>query len=355
MLEPMSKTLVVRLRTGKIRGDADNTVTRMVVHDEIQLQASFEDLFRCHYDAVLRVYREFTEPGLAMIAIDLDGVAASAFLGTKPDRINVAIIGRHGMADLYLDGDPAVSLRHMVAVLHPFTGPHDIRFRLLDLRTRLGFVDEHGRRLEALEAEGPVFVRCGSYAVFFLPTGDDTPWPDDPADGWQCIPERVYLDEAIAEPDRWERRRLAARWQGADKLHPEERSPRTTRVQTFRGPAMAHRRLVRDDEQPLGELRVRSDAGTTSIAVGRAAAREGILFGRYDRCDNEGLPVLGHQSISRVHLLVIDIGDQLYAIDTASTNGVFVDKQEVRVRPLGADLRLVIGEDLAVVHWRAGQ
>lgn len=345
------KTRVVRLRTGKFREDAENTVTRMVPTEEIRVQASFEDLFRCHYDRIRQVCEEFTDPGVVMVAIDLDGVAASAFLAARPDRINVAIVGRHGMTDLYLDGDPTVSLRHMVVLIHPFRQPDDLRFRLLDLRTRLGFVDENGRRLEALEAEGPVFVRCGHYAVFFIPT-EDLPWPDDPLDGWQCIPERVYLDEELAEPDRWERRRLRARWQ----VEGDRRAAgtgRTTRIQTFRGPAMAHRRLVLEDETPQGEIRVRSEAGTTSISIGPTAAREGILFGRYDRCDNEGLPLLSHISISRVHLLVVEVGGELYAIDTASTNGVFADGEEMRVEPLGRDRRLVLGEDLGVVHWRA--
>ena len=64
---------------------------------------------------------------------------------------------------------------------------------------------------------------------------------------------------------------------------------------------------------------IHSDAGTTGIAIGRRAAKEGVLFGRYDRCDNEGLPVLTHISISRVHMLAVEIADQRYAIDTAST------------------------------------
>jgi hypothetical protein len=346
------KTRVVRLRTGNFREDAINAVTQIVEPEASLDDLSFEELFRRNYDAIRSVCEGFDQPGLALIAVDATGVTASACVAAKPDRINIAVVGRHGMADLFLEGDSSLSLRHLAVILHPRPAADDVRFRILDLRTALAFVDENGRRLEALEAEGPVFVRCGKHPVFFLPTGDETPWPDDPDAGWECIPDRVYFDEEPAEPDRWERRRLRARWQGADERpRKSRRGAGTTRVQTFRGPVLAHRRLVADDEEPLGELRIHSDAGTTGIAIGRQAAREGVLFGRYDRCDNEGLPVLTHISISRVHVLVIEIAGQLYAIDTASTNGLFADSEEVRLLPLEYDQRLVLGDNLASVRW----
>jgi hypothetical protein len=349
------KTRVVRLRTGKFREDAVNAVTQVFDPERSLAGVSFEELFRRNYDAIRSICEGFEQPGLALIAVDSTGVTASACMAAKPDRINVAVVGRHGMADLYLEGDATLSLRHLAVILHPRPASDDIRFRILDLRTALAFVDENGRRLEALEAEGPVFIRCGAYPVFFLPTGDEIPWPDEPGAGWECIPERIYFDEELAEPDRWERRRLRARWQGADE---RPRRPRragrpagTTRVQTFRGPVLAHRRLVAEEEEPMGELRIHSDAGTTGIAIGARAAREGVLFGRYDRCDNEGVPVLTHISISRVHVLVLEIAGQLYAIDTASTNGVFADGEEVRLVPLEYDQRLVLGDNLASVRW----
>jgi hypothetical protein len=314
--------------------------------------ASFKDLFLQHYDRIRAVCEEFEEQGLALVAIDQMGVAATACVAAKPDQINTAIIGRHGQADLFLDGDPSLSLRHLVLILHPRQEGEDLRFRLLDLRTQLSFEDENGRRLEALEAEGPMFVRSGIFAIFFLPTGDELPWPDDPQAGWECIPERIFFDDEPAEPDRWERRRLRARL-GGDQPRPaaSRRRGATTRVQTFRGPSLARRRLVEEDEEPLGELRFNSSEGSTAITIGRRAATEGILVGRYERCDTEGLPVLSNIGISRVHLLLVEIDNQLYAIDTASTNGVFYQKEEARVVQLEYDQELVIGDNLASIRW----
>jgi hypothetical protein len=350
----LTKTRVVRLRTGKIRQDALNAVT-MVVHPGEPIpgeeeEASFEELFLRHYEHIREICDTYDKQGIAAIAVDSNGVAGSVCLSAKPDRINAAIVGRHGMTDLYLDGDPSLSLRHMVVLLHPGQPDCDVRFRLLDLRTAVAFKDERDRRLEALEAEGPVFIRCGAYAIFLFPTGDEIPWPDRGHEGWDCIPERVYLDDEPAEPDRWERRRLRSRWQLAGGSEAGERRG-ITRVQTFRGPVLAHRRLLEDGEEPLGELRIRSETGTTSISIGRRAAREGVLLGRYDRCDNEGLPVLENVSISRVHTLVVEIAGRLYAVDTASTNGAFADGKEFKVLPLEYDQELVMGENLATVRW----
>jgi hypothetical protein len=53
-----------------------------------------------------------------------------------------------------------------------------------------------------------------------------------------------------------------------------------------------------------------------------------------------------------VHLLIIQIAGKLYAIDTASSNGVFDDDARERATPLepGSSISL---SDVAIVEWRA--
>lgn len=342
----MDKTRVVRLKTGKLREDARNVETMIIDLDPALSAGSFKRLFVRHYARIRDLCLGYQRQGLAMVAVDHQGVGGTACLAAKHEQINVAIIGRHGMADLFLDGDPSLSLRHLLVILHPLIPGEDGRFRLVDLRTAGAFMDENGRRLEALEAEGPLFVACGRYAIFFLPTGDELPWPDDPEDGWECIPDRVYLDDTIAEPDRWQRRKRKGR-AGAAPLKGR------TLVQTFRGPLRACRKLLEEGETPLGELAITSRDGANTILIGPASADEGILLGRYERCDTEGLPVLSSGSISRVHFLMIRIAGRIYAIDAASTNGVFVDRQEVRLVELRYGQRLMLGTDLAHLVWQA--
>jgi pSer/pThr/pTyr-binding forkhead associated (FHA) protein len=91
------------------------------------------------------------------------------------------------------------------------------------------------------------------------------------------------------------------------------------------------------------------------IAIGERAAAGGILLGRYDRCDTHGATVVSHHGISRVHLLVLRIGDGIYAIDTGSTNGTFRtgSDAEVRIARLDSEHDLILGDDLARVKWAA--
>lgn len=287
----------------------------------------FREAFVRHYDRIrseCRVsVRAGSGPGVVIIVVDGTGVVCARRLAARREGISAAIVGRHPATDIWVGGDPAVALRHLAIVVHPTDGEAEPRFRVLDLRTGSAMTDELGRRLESLEAEGAVFVTVGSCALFVLPTTpDDLPWPDDAEQAWVCIPERVYFDDAPARPDRWAHRPLAR--SSAPAIF-GDRS--VTVVQTFVGPARAQRRPLSDSqlddgEQPVGALRLESDTDAETIEQGERALGQGVLLGRYDRCDDCGLPALRSRRVSRVHLLVLQVGGDVYAIDTASTNGV---------------------------------
>ena len=397
-----NKTRVVELKDGQDREQAPNAHTMVLDLQAVQA-ATFQQAFISHYAAIRSIVEGYRRPGVALIAIDGHKLIASACVAAKRDRINVAIIGRHGMADVFLPDDPGLSLRHLVLILYPLAGRDEMRLRVVDLRTTLAFQDERGQRVEALEAEGAIFLGVGRYLLLCFPTGEDTPWPDDPQAGWECVPERIYLDDAPAEPDRWKRRRIRdgtdpllggglapaptdavrlgefvasgardddtpapvavgpagagafpppvgpAESAAADGEGPPQQ--RRTLVQPFAGPSRARRSLLAEDEKALGALRVRSEQGVSTIIVGPAAAREGVLFGRYERCDNDGLTVLSNGRISRVHMLLIEIAGRVYAIDAASTNGIWVDGQERRVVPLKVGRQWMLGDKLAWMEW----
>jgi len=271
------------------------------------------------------------------LVVDAAGVVCSHRLVARRDGISAAIVGRHPAVELAVGEDAGISLRHLAIVVHPTrsTRPGDEpRFRVLDLRTATAMTDELGRRLESLEAEGPVFVQCESRALLLFPTTDaDLPWPDDPEQGWACIPERVYFDEAPARPDRWVRRRDPRQHRALRARRPTPRGSDVgavaafrrddvTAVQTCSAPALAQPRLLSEGEPAVGALRLRSPGDDTTIELGERVLALGVLLGRYDRCDSHGLPVLDNPRVSRVHLLLVQIGQAVYAIDTASTNGV---------------------------------
>ena len=103
------------------------------------------------------------------------------------------------------------------------------------------------------------------------------------------------------------------------------------------------------DEEAFGELVIRSKQGVGTMAVGRRAARAGILLGRSDRCDADVL--LSDPHISRVHLLIVEEAGRLYAIDTASKNGILTRGDGDRVRLLESGTEVSIC-GLASVEWR---
>ncbi len=358
---PFDRTRVVTLRGRQDREHADNSATMIMALDDVAPPPSFANQFIINYASIRKICTGFRRPGVAVVAVDsIRGkVAAGLTLAAKSDRANSAIIGRHGMAELYLEADPNLSLRHLALVLHPQPdADDDLRFRLLDLRTPLSFFDEEGRRLEALVSEGPVFVRCGRYLLYLLPITGDTldDLPDDPDDGWACIPERVYFDEADAEPDRWRRQERRRQHRRGDPRPGDDQVKRATKIQTMRGPARARQSLLAGDERPLGTLELHTAAGEQALLLGARAAREGVLIGRYDRCDGDGATVLQNERISRVHLLVVEIDGALYAVDTASTNGLYRgegdERREVRIERLDTGTEVHLGEDLATLSWR---
>jgi hypothetical protein len=353
---PDGKTRIIHLEAGQDRQHRENPETRMLVFESSPPAASFRDLFLRNYAAVRDRCASFGQPGLAVAAVDqFSGrLAGILCIAAKIGTANSAIVGRHSMTDLYLDGDASLSLRHLVVVVSPLDlTSGEVRFRVIDLRTQAAFQDEHGRRFEGLVAEGPLFIRCGNYVLFCLPTGDPTGWPEGGEDAWACIPERVYLEAAEAEPDRWRRKRRVRHRNERDAISGIERRAAITLVQGELGPVRAQTRLLGEGEQPLGVLRLRVGNVVHSVLVGGRSIHRGILLGRYERCDVDGSKLLTSESISRVHLLVVEVNDRVYAIDTASTNGTWTaeDDREVRIAALDPGTELCLGNDLAYLRW----
>lgn len=307
---------------------------------------TFEDLFCAHYSS-LRVHLEgHREPGLVLLVASRQRVEASGWFAAKEDVVNTLIVGRHSSADIFLPLDPGLSLRHLALILHRSGDGGSAAFRALSLRTPVPLVDEAGVPLEALEARGPLLLRCASFAFLLFPTGGVAPkWPEDPEAAWSKIPPRVYVERTPArsapEPAPCIVRGVAPG--GAD-------SGAITLATTLPGPVFPS--LSFEGPDPArGELRVSSPFGRVAVRLGASAARRGILLGRYDRCDTAGLPVLSDPALSRVHLLVLELDGALYGIDTASLNGVWCGPERVRAVRIQPGLRLSLA-GRADVEWR---
>lgn len=261
------------------------------------------------YDEVRDFVGRCEPPGLAVLAAGADGIQAKAFLTAKPQGINTAVVGRHSRADVFLGRDPSISLRHLGVIVHPAASSAEVRFRLLDLRTPSGFSDVRGVDRRAIESNAPYLAGCGDYALVLAPVTEPAiEWPDGPEQFADA-----FDGDVLTNPETLERLRLGA------------------------------------NEEPLGELVVTSSQGAGAVAVSRRAVGSGILLGRSDRCDAEAL--LSDPHISRVHLLIVEIGGRLYAVDTASKNGVFGKSSAERAAVLESGTMLSLAGQ-ATVEWR---
>jgi hypothetical protein len=276
--------------------------------------------------------RDVSDPGLALIAIDeATGLPCGVvLLRGRIGRHTVAMVGRHDKCDLYLDVRRSLSLRALLVVVDPIRDFREpVRYRLLDLRTEHAFTDETGKPLRGLTAEGPAIVRCAGYVLFALPLGDPTDWPESGADAWDALPERVYLDE---------------------------RDPSIEERSMARQSVLVRTGGVRDTGMQLVDANVTGTLEWTGvnqhalIPVGDAALRDGLLLGRYTRCD--GAKLVDDATLSRVHAVLLQSGDALLAIDTASAHGVrLAGHTAERVVELTDRVELVLGRSTRVV-WR---
>lgn len=340
------KTIGVSLWDGQERGGENH---RTVMRPAVRPRAGLRELFVEAYPKFAPACRVIEEPGLAIVAVDESTGRAAGLvkLLARVQRPVAAIVGRHDRCDLYLAGSDRLALRQLAIVLAPvesWARGAGVRYRVLDLKTQDGMIDEEGRGLRGLRAEGPAILRCGGYAIFILSLGDPTDWPADAGDAWQMLPERVYFDELERCPDGSMPR---------IRHLPQERLPRDFEthhsvVMRTVGPRDTGSRLATDGDA-AGTLEIIGPHRRTRLVVGHDALQDGLLLGRYHRCDAVDPD---DASLSRVHAMLLHDHDRLLLIDTASFNGTRISGEEnARVVVIDRDLELVLGRKTRA-RWR---
>lgn len=335
------KTIGVSLWDGQVRS---GTNARTVMRPVRRAIGKGRELFERAYKQFAPACRAIEEPGIAVVAVDeMTGRAAGLVrLCARPGRPVAAIVGRHDQCDLYLTGNENLALRQMAVVLGPVEswskGSTRVQYRVLDLRTSDGMVDEEHRVLRGLRAEGPAVLRCGGYTIFILMLGDPTDWPAEASDAWQMLPERVYFDELDA---------------CAGGSLPQLRLPRdpshTSVVYRTQGPRETSPGM-RAEGDLAGTLELIGQHRRVTLTVSHDALRDGILLGRYARCD--GNEAIDDPSLSRVHALLIQDGNRLLCVDVASCNGTrMAGGEDARVVVIDRDVELELGRATRA-RWR---
>jgi hypothetical protein len=335
-------------------GPADRTIMRA---SSPPRPLPLRDLFSHRLDMIRRAYTGTPESAVWVAAVDpARGIAGAARVFAPDDGTPVHLVmGRHERCDLRLT-DPSLSLRHCVLVVRrQETG--DLRVRLLDLRTGLGLTGEDGRPLESVSVEGHLFVGMGRYVLMVLLGGEDLSFSDDGGTIYDTLPPRVFFDERqrVESLANGRRGRLLPReeWAAQGYISGTVTRARSrgvdlkalrSRVEVHRPPEPLNLATMPGDR--LGTLRVSCAAGEATVPLYDPQVRDGVLLGRYDRCDSSDLPFDLPETVSRVHALLLKEGNRLMVFDTASTFGVRLSKdQEVRSVSLEGKAGFLLGEE----------
>ncbi|HYV47566.1 MAG TPA: FHA domain-containing protein [Myxococcaceae bacterium] len=307
-------TRFVRLRADVDRDGAENEGTRIASGRERVELVDHGVLFNRHQRRLMQIVRDQARLGVAVFALHRQAGIAGHFWLAATDDLRAGLIGRHGSVDLFLEDDDELSLRHLLVLVRR-TPAQDLRIRIADLATPMGFQAEEGGLLRAVEANGTLVLRAASYSLFFFPTGGRCPWNPDAADPWSTLPPRVLAAEA--RPPR------------ALPVRRRERRSENTDVRFREGPTgSGPEALLQRGERVEGHLSIIHGASEECLAVGARALERGVILGRYSRCTGDTTEM--SLEVSRVHAILLRCDGELHLIDAGSTNGTFQGDQEVK-------------------------
>jgi hypothetical protein len=267
--------------------------------------------FLAGYPRMAELARDAPARSFVVVALEPSGaIAASALL----DDQKRTVVGRHSECDLILSS-PSVSLRHVAALLR--SDDEAPALHVWDLATGSPFVTEDGATEHALVSTGPLYVAFDRYALWLVPA-HDAGWSSaaNAEEAFDALPPRTFVPR---EQDR------------SRKPSPAPEAPEGYRAAAKKRNHSGLATLVSYVEPPLelADDEPSAAIGVLSVATGSTQKRlmvsaerlaRGILVGRYARCDV--LALAEEARLSRVHALLVRLGEETWIIDTASTYGV---------------------------------
>jgi hypothetical protein len=306
---------------------------------EPKITAGPRESFLIAYDRLAELASAARRPAFAVAAVDGRlRVVASELLETGASFA----IGRHTKCRLRLLSE-AVSLRHVVALAVPGALGGSPVLRVWDLNTGQPFRTEDGQENAAVASEGATYLAIGQFAVWFLPCGAGRSWPARAADAWKALPSRSFVDRR--SPALQDRRNNV---RALPRAPFESLQDEPTSVTSYGPPLLLGGGGDDEPEIAWGTIRLQSGMSKARRSISAERLEQGILVGRYERC---GLS-LGQIDInvSRVHLLLVRIGADVWAIDTGSSNGVRRKGQPVEAVILNNTDQLEFGSGM-MLNW----
>jgi len=138
--------------------------------------------------------------------------------------------------------------------------------------------------------------------------------------------------------------------EGSMRLPRREKSQRKSMIFRTHGPRDTSTGSVSASGTHGGTIDVIGPNLAGQIKVGERELRDGVLLGRYARCDSAAF--VDDPSMSRVHALLIQIDDRILLVDTGSVNGTrLVGEHRARVIELAGDTDFQLGK-ATKARWR---
>lgn len=225
-----------------------------------------------------------------------------------------AIVGRHTHADVVLELDPTIALRHLV--LRSIETGGQLALRILDLQTSTGFALADGEPRRSAVVRGPVAFQVGDYTLVALPT--------DPAP--RALPP-AFL-EAMSSPYR----------------APSPRPLGTSHIGIVPGISDLGKlcMYVEGDARSAFSLE-RAGGARETVLVSELEQQRGIVVGRSPKA-HEHLLALMDANVSRMHMLLVREHAETFAIDLCSMNGTWIGRERVRRVRLSPGMQLRLGD-----------
>ena len=292
------------------------------------------EAFIVAHDRLKELARIARCPAVLVAAVDERARVVGTVIVESGDSL---VIGRHTRCGLRLESN-TVSLRQLAVYARSESPGAAPVIRLWDLNTQHPFLTEDGQRNAAVSAQGMLYAAVDEYALVLISTRgpSEPPWPERAEEAWKALPPRQFVDRSLPS---------AIRLQHSQRLRLDGQ-PYHTHV-TREIPLM----MLGEHETPedvWGELLLVGKKRQESHRISLERLEQGVLLGRYERC---GIPLAEIHNVSRVHLLLVQLGEELLAIDTASTNGTWQTRTRIETTTLDDVDSLVLGNELQL-HWR---
>lgn len=288
------------------------------------------EAFLVAHDRLALLAQIASGPAFVVAAVASNGRLLESLV--LPDRRSL-IVGRHTQCGLRIDDD-TVALRQVAALMR-CEGTRPV-LHLRDLGTALPFLTEDGSPTSGVIADGPLYIAMGSVAIWFLPCPGSLFMASAEA-AWNALPPRTFLDRRAPE-------------RGVRPAPP--RAPAVSAEESFVTRVGAPLLLGEDDDPEVawGTLKLDSGARRVKRAVSAERLEQGILLGRYGRCSL--LIDTPENTISRVHVLLLRLGMEVWIIDTASMNGVKRGHDAVQADVLRDSDTLTLGREVTLEWMR---